>query len=155
MVIPLHLNSPLSDFSFSTLGIPFNGPSTGGFTIAEKGQQILGNNFLSLRAFFIKCSSNLFPLLFLFKPVQKRILIPKVDSRSYLSLWHRLFRYKKTHPESSMVHFPKLWWLIDFMNDNQTGTNDLQVAIQVSSGVQQSVQVKYVVLFFLIGWFIY
>ena len=38
--------------------------------------------------------------------------------------------------------------LINFMDDNQTGTSDLQVTIQVSSGAPQSVQVKYVFFFF-------
>jgi hypothetical protein len=38
--------------------------------------------------------------------------------------------------------------LINYMDDNQTGTNDLQVTIQVPSGVPQSVQVKYVFVFF-------
>ena len=37
--------------------------------------------------------------------------------------------------------------LINYMDDNRTGTNDLQVTIQVSSGLPQSVQVKYVFLF--------
>ena len=38
--------------------------------------------------------------------------------------------------------------LINFMDDseNSTATNDLQVTVQVPSGVPQSVQVKYVVL---------
>ena len=40
------------------------------------------------------------------------------------------------------------------MDDNQAGTNDLQVTIQVSSGVPQSVQVKYVVCFFFFGWMV-
>ena len=46
--------------------------------------------------------------------------------------------------------------LINFMDDNQTGVNDLQVGIQVSSGVPESVQVKYVVFFFwrVGGWFV-
>jgi hypothetical protein len=35
--------------------------------------------------------------------------------------------------------------LINFMDDNQTGTNNLQVTIQVPSGAPQSVQVKYVI----------
>ena len=38
--------------------------------------------------------------------------------------------------------------MIDFMDGNQTGMNDLQVTVQVLSGVSQSVQVKYVVLSF-------
>jgi hypothetical protein len=33
--------------------------------------------------------------------------------------------------------------LINFMDDNQTGTHDLQVTLEVTSGVPQSVQVKY------------
>jgi len=33
--------------------------------------------------------------------------------------------------------------LINYMDDNQTGTNDLQVTVQLSSGLPQSVQVKY------------
>jgi Glycosyl hydrolase family 79 C-terminal beta domain len=41
--------------------------------------------------------------------------------------------------------------LINYMDDNQTGTNDLQVTVQLSSGLPQSVQVKYVVFFFW-GW---
>ena len=48
------------------------------------------------------------------------------------------------------VHFPRLRW--------QTGTNDLQETLQVSSWVSQSMQVKYVVLFFffcrLVHWLI-
>ena len=40
--------------------------------------------------------------------------------------------------------------LINFMDDNQTGTNDLQVTIQVSSGAPQSVEVKYVMWFFFL-----
>jgi hypothetical protein len=42
--------------------------------------------------------------------------------------------------------------LINFMDDNQTGTNDLQVTIQVSSGEPQSVQVKCVFFLFFGGW---
>ena len=42
--------------------------------------------------------------------------------------------------------------LINFMDDNQTGTSDLQVTIQVSSGAPQSVQVKYV-FFYLFFFF--
>ena len=38
--------------------------------------------------------------------------------------------------------------IINFMDDNQTGTNALQVTIQGSSGMPQSVQVKYVVVAF-------
>ena len=37
--------------------------------------------------------------------------------------------------------------LINFMDDNGTGANFLQVTIQLSSGAPQSVQVKYVCLF--------
>ena len=72
MLIPLHLNSPLSDLFFFNLRHPVQQPVDWRLTIAEKGQQILGDNLLGLQAFFIKRSSNLFPLLFLFKPVQKR-----------------------------------------------------------------------------------
>ena len=72
MLIPLHLNSPLSDLFFFNLRHPVQRPVDWRLTIAEKGQQILGDNLLGLRAFFIKRSSNLFPLLFISKPVQKR-----------------------------------------------------------------------------------
>jgi hypothetical protein len=34
--------------------------------------------------------------------------------------------------------------LINFMDDNQTGTNDLNVALQLPGGAPQNVQVKYV-----------
>ena len=44
--------------------------------------------------------------------------------------------------------------IINYMDDNQSGTNDLQVTIQVSSGVPQTMQVKYVVLFFFGWWFV-
>ena len=37
--------------------------------------------------------------------------------------------------------------MINFMDDNQTGTNDLQVTIQLPDGAPQNVQVKYVDLF--------
>ena len=37
--------------------------------------------------------------------------------------------------------------MINFMDDNQTFTNDLQVTIQLPDGAPQSVQVKYVVFF--------
>ena len=42
---------------------------------------------------------------------------------------------------------------IDFMHDNQTGTNDLQVTVQVSSGIpaERASQVCCVVFF---GWFV-
>ena len=44
------------------------------------------------------------------------------------------------------------------MDDNGTGTNALQVTIQLSSGVPQSVQVKYVFFyaffFCVVGWFV-
>jgi hypothetical protein len=41
------------------------------------------------------------------------------------------------------------------MDDNQTGTNNLQVTIQVSSGEPQSVQVKCVFfLWWLVGWMV-
>ena len=43
-------NSSLSDVFFSTLGIPFNDSVNWRLTIAEKGQQILGNNLLGLQA---------------------------------------------------------------------------------------------------------
>jgi hypothetical protein len=46
--------------------------------------------------------------------------------------------------------------LINFMDDNQTGKNTLQVSIQVPNGAPQSVQVKYVVFFgWLTGWLIF
>jgi hypothetical protein len=44
--------------------------------------------------------------------------------------------------------------LINYMDDNRTGTNDLQVTVQVSSGVPQSVQVKYVSFFLVVGWLV-
>ena len=45
--------------------------------------------------------------------------------------------------------------IVNYMDDNQTGTNDLQVTLQVSTGVPQTVQVKYVIcLFFLVGWIV-
>ena len=50
MFISLRLNSPLSDNFFSTLGIPFNDSVDWRLTIAEKGQQILGDNLLGLQA---------------------------------------------------------------------------------------------------------
>jgi hypothetical protein len=37
-------------FSFSTLGIPFNDSVDWRLVIAEKGQQILGDNLLGLQA---------------------------------------------------------------------------------------------------------
>ena len=40
--------------------------------------------------------------------------------------------------------------IINYMDDNQTGTNDLQVTIQLSSGVPQTVQVKYVLFCFVL-----
>ena len=43
--------------------------------------------------------------------------------------------------------------LINYMDDNGTGTNALQVTIQLSSGVPQSVQVKYVYFFTFLGFF--
>ena len=44
--------------------------------------------------------------------------------------------------------------LFNYMDDNRTGTNDLQVSLQISSGVPQNVQVKYVVFFWLGGWMV-
>ena len=50
--------------------------------------------------------------------------------------------------------------LFNYMDDNGTGTNALQVTIQLSSGVPQSVQVKYVfflrffLFFWVVGWFV-
>ena len=43
--------------------------------------------------------------------------------------------------------------LINFMDDNQTGTNNLQVTVQVPGGAPQSVQVKYASFFFC-GWLV-
>jgi Glycosyl hydrolase family 79 C-terminal beta domain len=46
--------------------------------------------------------------------------------------------------------------LINFMDDNQTGTNNLQVTVQVPGGAPQSVQVKYASFFlWLVGWLIF
>ena len=47
--------------------------------------------------------------------------------------------------------------MINFVNDNQMGTNDLHVTIQLPGGALQSVQVKYVVFFFrwFDGWLIF
>ena len=43
-------NAYLSDVFLSTLGIPFNDSVDWRLTIAEKGQQILGDNLLGLQA---------------------------------------------------------------------------------------------------------
>jgi hypothetical protein len=44
--------------------------------------------------------------------------------------------------------------MINFMDDNQTGKNNLHVAIQLPSGAPQSVQVKYVEKNWVVGWLI-
>ena len=160
MVILLHLNSPLSDLFFINLRRPIQRPVDWRFTIAEKGQQILGRGqlYLVFEHFISNFCPNFFLFYFLSKPAQKR-------NQSSSHQWtagavyysgiplSRSIRYDKYVPNHRWKPWPHtclcdLWtgWTFQSCDDwfHQTGTNDLP----------QSVQVKYVVLFFSVGWFV-